>query len=216
MRASKRIKKTPKPAGSSDLPLDHGMQVQLLLENFILRNELLRIKTLLAQARSEAAKDPLTGLANRRSFEVLATRKVIRAQTGEVSFALLVIDANYFKQVNDTFGHPIGDALLVAMAEALQVRPDDLVARLGGDEFVILATNVTLEVVVKMAERLCESIARIQILEAPGIEPSISIGGIVGCPKGNLKSLITLADQQLYRAKEFRGTDIPAISIIAV
>ena len=94
----------------------------------------------LADAQARAATDPLTGLGNRRLVEDALGRAAAQAQRTGDGFAVAMIDVDRFKRVNDTFGHEAGDALLVAIADALSgaTREYDVVGRHGGDEFIVL------------------------------------------------------------------------------
>jgi diguanylate cyclase (GGDEF)-like protein len=154
-----------------------------------------------------SSRDPLTGLANRRSFQVALTREIDRvARAGEPAL-LLVADIDHFKQVNDTHGHAAGDAALKAVAEVLQdsVRPMDSVARVGGEEFAIILPNCPPAFGETVAERIRRRVQARSIPTGPkqDIHVTISIGGAYA-PQW-VRSTPTLwierADLQLYRAK---------------
>ena len=131
--------------------------------------------------------------------------------------AMFFIDANNFKEVNDTFGHAVGDALLVAIARTLKrsKRPTDLVCRKGGDEFVLFFDQVHEDGARIVAERIRKAVAAIRLKRAPDLRASVSIGVVVGVPPADLnwKYLIALADAAMYEAKALRGTDQPTICI---
>src|SRR5574340_305966 len=128
-----------------------------------------------------SSRDALTGLANRRSFELALAREVDRvARVGE-SALLLVVDIDHFKRVNDTFGHPAGDLAIRAVAAELTrtVRPMDMVARIGGEEFAILLPNCPVAFGPQVAERIRERIARSLVTTPEGrrIAFTVSLGG---------------------------------------
>ena len=154
-----------------------------------------------------SSRDALTGLSNRRAFELALAREVDRvARSGEPAL-LLTLDIDHFKNVNDTWGHAAGDQVLRAVATALldSVRPMDLVARVGGEEFAIVLPNCATAFGEAVAERVRRRIERIPVTIGPSqqISVSVSIGGAFA-PQW-VRSTPALwqerADQQLYRAK---------------
>jgi diguanylate cyclase len=154
-----------------------------------------------------SSRDALTGLANRRAFDMALAREIDRvARSGEPAL-LLTLDVDHFKKVNDTWGHAAGDVVLKAVAAALidSVRPMDLVARIGGEEFAIILPNCASAFGETVAERIRRRVERMPVLVQPGqqIEVTISIGGAFA-PQW-VRSTPTLwierADQQLYRSK---------------
>jgi diguanylate cyclase (GGDEF)-like protein/PAS domain S-box-containing protein len=156
--------------------------------------------------RAEAKHDSLTGLPNRAFFlELLAQALRELAQHGG-QFAVLFIDLDRFKQVNDTHGHAVGDELLVATAERIahSLRPGDRVARLGGDEFAVLMTKLPdLEAAAIVVDRLQGAVA--QPFKVAGTEAMIgaSVGLVlVDDPVGDPASILQDADMAMYRAKE--------------
>jgi diguanylate cyclase len=160
-----------------------------------------------------SSKDPLTGLANRRTFELSLARELDRvARNGEPAL-LLTLDIDHFKRVNDTYGHGAGDLAIQAVATALldSVRPMDLVARVGGEEFSIILPNCPNsfgETVAERIRRRVESTA-VQIGSAPGQLPgqtlkvTVSVGGAFAAQwvRSTPALWIERTDQQLYRAK---------------
>lgn len=154
-----------------------------------------------------SSKDALTGLSNRRSFEMALGREVDRvARAGEAAL-LLMLDIDHFKAVNDTHGHAVGDVVIRAVAAAVQqtVRPMDLVARIGGEEFAIILPNCSPHVGIAVAERVRERVSELFIEIAPGqqLGVTVSLGGAFAPQWVRSSSLLWMerADRQLYRAK---------------
>jgi diguanylate cyclase len=154
-----------------------------------------------------SSRDPLTGLANRRSFELALAREVDRVARSGESALLLIVDIDHFKRVNDSHGHATGDQVIRAVAQSLAdtVRPMDLVARIGGEEFAILLPNCPPAFGPQVAARLRQRVARaaVRLADAQWLAVTVSIGGAFA-PQW-VRSTPTLwlerADQQLYRAK---------------
>ena len=160
--------------------------------------------------RSEMAElagaDDLTGIANRRRFMQWGEQECLRSIRTERSFALMLIDIDRFKAINDSSGHVAGDAYLKLFAELATrcVRVQDLVARLGGDEFCVLLPETTAEDTLLIAGRLVEA-CRCERLTHKGatIGTTISVGVAAWTPATgrDLAGLVALADQALYRTK---------------
>jgi diguanylate cyclase (GGDEF)-like protein len=165
-----------------------------------------RVRDRLVEALQEQATvDPLTGLVNRRSFdEALETTLTRPVGTGT---ALVLIDVDSFKTINDSYGHPVGDAVLVHLSQVLreQIRADDaLVSRLGGDELAVLLRNCTPAVAERRAEDLLLAVRSTPLPLADGTLLSLSISlGVAHVPEreGDLTSLYHEADVALYDAK---------------
>ena len=154
-----------------------------------------------------SSHDALTGLANRREFELAIAREIDRvARTGEAAL-LLMIDIDRFKPINDTHGHAIGDLAIVSVARVLHasIRPMDTVARLGGEEFAIILPNCPLDFGLAAAERVRTKIAghRIAIGQAEPLMLTVSVGGAFAPiePRPQAQQWLERADRQLYRAK---------------
>ena len=171
-----------------------------------------------------SSRDPLTGLANRRQFELTLASEVDRvARAGEPALVLM-IDIDHFKKVNDAHGHPAGDGVLKAVAHALHdcIRPMDTVARFGGEEFAMILPNCAPSFGHAVAERIRKRVQALKIAIAPGIDVSVtvSIGGAFAPQWVRSSALLWVerADQQLYRAKsEGRNRaclEQPAVSLV--
>ncbi len=164
-----------------------------------------------------ALHDPLTDLPNRELLQQRLDMLRDRADVARSSVALLYIDLDNFKQINDSLGHAIGDALLRSMAERLGacVRRSDTVARVGGDEFVIVLTEVeSREAVAARAGKLLAAIAEPFQLDGHAVSVTGSIGSVTGEPgRGRLERLLNEADQAMYRAKSKGGNRIEDASL---
>ncbi|UUY06559.1 diguanylate cyclase [Pseudomonas sp. J452] len=156
-----------------------------------------------------AYRDPLTGLGNRKAFAEQLKNALEQAQRQQGQLALLYLDLDRFKEVNDRFGHDTGDALLQKIAERLRnaMRQPDRVYRLGGDEFTLLLQDATCEMALKLAERLIAALSTPLQLGAQHIDfvtPSIGIALYpehAQDPEGLIKS----ADSAMYQAKRERN-----------
>ncbi len=152
-----------------------------------------------------ARHDALTGLANRQVFMKAVLQAIARADRAEKSFAVLYLDLDHFKDVNDTLGHPAGDALLCEVAGRIQqnIRETDLAARFGGDEFAVLTTSINEPAdAANVADKIVEAVGRPIFIEGSDIRCDVSIGISVyeGGPV-EPESMLSQADVALYQAK---------------
>ena len=164
-------------------------------------------KEMEAQLQKLASIDPLTGLFNRRVFlERLELERAKVARLRRYSTVLLMLDLDYFKRVNDTFGHATGDAVLKAFAEIASnnSRAIDVPARLGGEEFAILLAGASKRDALTMAERLRQQVAAIVIdHEAGPVKITVSIGAaVLLADDTNGEAVLHRADAALYEAKD--------------
>jgi diguanylate cyclase (GGDEF)-like protein len=162
-----------------------------------------------ANMQQLAFHDPLTGLPNRRLFLNLLDQAINYATKNQQSFALMFIDLDRFKSVNDTLGHACGDKLLVAVAERLgqSVRRSDVVSRLSGDEFAILITCMDqVDQLEALAHKLIAAINQPFMIEAQSIEVRISVGISLFPADGvSAEDLLGQADGAMYQAKKTGG-----------
>jgi diguanylate cyclase (GGDEF)-like protein len=156
-----------------------------------------------------ADTDKLTRLANRRRFDEVLEQEFKRAQRNQAPVSLIMIDLDYFKQFNDTYGHPAGDACLRSTAEVLAtliVRAGDLAARYGGEEFVVLLPNTHRTGALAVAEKIRQAVAALQLphRQSPAGVVTASLGVATLADEGDYTTagdLIERADRHLYAAK---------------
>ena len=156
--------------------------------------------------RTAAMVDPLTGIANRRSFLQDASMLAKRHLANPRPTAVLLIDLDHFKSINDRFGHAVGDRVLEVFAEAARksMRGSDLIGRLGGEEFAAVLSDTSREKAVAVAERIRETFAQMaEEVDGHPVCATVSIG-LVHCRSEQLDmpELLAQADQALYYAKE--------------
>ena len=157
-----------------------------------------------------ATSDPLTHVLNRRGFERDATRRLSNSPDDAIG-ALLFIDLNDFKRINDKYGHDVGDQILMIAAERLSssLRPSDIIGRPGGDEFVALIPDVTAKIVEKLARRLALRLEEPYPVGLLKLNCAASIGLAMYPEHANtLTGLLREADRAMYRAKA-RSRDGP-------
>ncbi len=169
-------------------------------QNYLRRYELER---LLEQASNT---DPLTGISNRRHFMPALQREIRRARRQHLALAVLMIDIDHFKRINDGHGHACGDRVIREMAQICRQgsRDIDLVARFGGEEFALLLPGTPLSQALAMAERLRQLAEQAQILQEQGaaLRFTVSIGAaVLGPGDGDGETLLARADNALYEAK---------------
>ncbi len=166
---------------------------------------------LVERLERQAAEDPLTGLANQRAFHRECEREFSRIARTVGELSLVMLDLDHFKDINDVHGHPYGDQVLIAVADALRasVRVHDTVARLGGEEFAILLPDADTEAAYMFAERARQAIARIPVERTP---LACSAGAATALSAAvSPRELLERADSALYEAKRL-GRDRTAVS----
>lgn len=162
-----------------------------------------RVATLerqLVSTRQEASLDPLTQIANRRTFDRMAQQWLVQ---DKLQFVLGLIDLDNFKRINDTSGHAAGDKVLLAVAQALRasLRTSDLVARFGGDEFAVLIAGVTLRQAESRLNAVAAQLAASRAVPGAGLGVTLSCGIAEVSAGDTIESLMRRADQALYDAK---------------
>ncbi len=156
------------------------------------------------QALREAIHDDLTGLHNRRYFNERLMDEVERAKRYSNDLSLLLCDIDFFKNVNDTFGHPVGDKVLIWIGKTFRdrLRKTDIVARYGGEEFMIILLNTEKDKASEIAEDLRRTVAESPLPGNERVKVSISIGiSTFGAEASSFNGLISSADKALYCAK---------------
>jgi diguanylate cyclase (GGDEF)-like protein len=185
-------------AGASDY-FQLPTELQLLVAR---SHQLVSHKLELERLRAEADRDYLTGLANRRRFRKALGQEIERWRRYQIPCALLLLDIDHMKKVNDTYGHPAGDRVIRFVASTLAElsRDNDTAARLGGEEFALLLAGVGSEKAVAAAERVRLAVAE-QMLEEVG-RVTVSIG-VAACPSNarTEREIFAAGDAALYRAK---------------
>lgn len=155
-----------------------------------------------AELHKLATTDTLTGIANRRRFNLALDAELLRSDRHAIPLALILMDIDHFKRINDTFGHPTGDSVLVEFARAVEIniRASDLFARWGGEEFIIMAPHVDGENVLAMAEKLRQSVEATTFTAAGQV--TCSIGASLYLPGESEQELLARVDAALYQAKQ--------------
>lgn len=171
-----------------------------------LRSQLNEIEQLQDELRQQALHDPLTGLFNRRHLTEALDRELSRAQREEKPTSIVIMDIDHFKNINDTYGHLVGDKFLIAIANLLkkQVRESDIACRYGGEEFLLILPGITAQDAFKRAEELRKMFGDICILH-DNKELSVTISmGVASSPihATGTDELLTKADKALYVSKE--------------
>jgi diguanylate cyclase len=174
--------------------------------NEVLEQRLAEIEVLQERLKEQALRDPMTGLFNRRYLDTAVPAELARCEREQAPLALLMIDLDHFKRVNDTYGHQGGDAVLKALAALLlaNVRASDVACRYGGEEFLLLLPATHCDAAIERAEQWRAAFAATTVdYEGTPIQATLSIG--IACYPQDGKSIEDLtrcADQALYQAKE--------------
>lgn len=167
---------------------------------------LLQRSLLHAQLQAAARTDPKTGLLNAAAWQREADTEIVRARRTGETLALLIVDIDHFKRVNDTYGHLVGDQVLIGVAATIrsQLRDYDVVGRFGGEEFVVLLPRADVTEARRVAERLRSRIGRMAVpADENMVTVTISAGvAIMSMHGDDLIELLAAADLALYRAKE--------------
>ncbi len=188
---------------------DHRIDVQVPPELHRVAEEfnhmILRIRDSEAALADLARRDRLTGLLNRRAYDEAIADAFARRQRLNEDVAILLLDIDHFKRINDTHGHAAGDEVLRAIAATVtaQVRQIDNVCRIGGEEFVVILHDANRSVAATMAERVRAAVERDAIpVDGAAIAVTVSIGVAIASDDGNAAALLARADAALYEAKQ--------------
>jgi diguanylate cyclase (GGDEF)-like protein len=162
-----------------------------------------QLQVALQKVELDASTDALTGQGNRRALdEILKQQAELYSSSGN-AFSILMLDIDFFKNVNDEFGHMVGDDVLRAFAQRVRafLRPEDVCARFGGEEFVVVLPRTTLDAALEVAERLRQGVAQSPLLQTPRVQTTVSIGVATLGPGQTVGDLLVTADAAVYVAK---------------
>lgn len=189
-----------------------GVVAEILMANRQLQDELTQAQTQLAEQTVEieshlttSLTDSLTNLPNRRALDEQLARRLEDYRKQGTPFSLLMVDADHFKQINDTFGHPVGDEVLKEMGAALKdsLRRHDFVARFGGEEFAIILPYTSLDEAQRAAAKAAEGVGRLTGHFTHLDRDITASGGLASIAPGEeVATLIRRADEALYAAKQ--------------
>lgn len=188
-----------------DMTKEKESEAELVTVNEAMKEQLEKVELLQEKLREEAIRDHLTGLYNRRYLHETLSYVLPHAVRERSNIAFVLFDIDYFKKLNDTYGHDIGDEILRAFSTTLQdnIRIGDILFRFGGEEFLLLMIGATREVITRRADEIRLIVAERSIVAAENsIRVTIS-AGIATFPEdgSNLNALLKAADRRLYIAK---------------
>ncbi len=174
----------------------------------IIFSDISRIRHLMDQLEEQAALDGLTGVYNRRHFTELAVREIYRFHRFGGALSMIMLDLDHFKNINDSFGHSAGDAVLKAASKTLEetIRKTDIIGRFGGEEFIILLPETGPDSAAELAEKLRDRLERLAVSfqdRTFNVTASFGVTGVVSPDKTSLEELFECADRALYEAKTF-------------
>ncbi len=154
----------------------------------------------------QATRDPLTNCYNRRQFEELAKKEIYKTSRNGSPFTIVMIDADHFKNVNDTYGHATGDVVLKELAECCRktLRESDIIVRYGGEEFVLMLPETPVDLAYPVCDRLRENIAALEVIGVNNevVKFTVSMGLAESSVADGLDEIIEIADAALYIAKQ--------------
>jgi diguanylate cyclase (GGDEF)-like protein len=178
------------------LAVTAAKQISLSIANLQLRDRL----------RRQAVRDPLTGMYNRRYLDDTLERELLRAKRKNTTISIIMVDIDWFKSINDSFGHEAGDTVLTVVAKSLKdgVRGEDVVCRYGGEEFILVLPEASASSALERAEHLRERIAQLEIEhEGTALRKITASFGVASFPDHGqaIEGVIKAADAAMYRAK---------------
>jgi len=184
---------------------DENKEIVGAVEVFSENNETKTLRSQMDVLRKELLTDALTGVGNRRYAETSIQHFDLRSEETNAPFAVLFVDIDDFKFVNDTYGHPVGDIVLSRIARTLKqsLRTQGVICRWGGDEFVIFTPSLTSKKLHNMAERIRTLLERTVVRQYGNIvQVTASFGGAISRPHEYCHDVILRADRQLYLSKQ--------------
>lgn len=188
-----------------DIDASKRYERELEQANSKLQSQLQEIRALQAKLTELAVRDTLTGLHNRRYVEETLPRELARAKREGYPLALILVDLDHFKRINDTYGHPTGDAVLKAVGRVLRqgARESDIVCRFGGEEFLVVLPNMAIPQALERSQSWQTSLAASPVQHGAFAVMTTMSAGIAAYPdnSADIDSLLRLADDALYRAK---------------
>jgi diguanylate cyclase (GGDEF)-like protein len=162
-----------------------------------------QLRTALQKVEIDAATDALTGHWNRRALDDVLKQQVERRASSGKPFSIVMLDIDFFKNINDEFGHMVGDDVLRAFAQRLRefLRSADICARYGGEEFVVVLPETSLATAMEVGERIRKGIAQTPLLNKPRVQATVSIGVATMEREQTINELFAAADAAVYLAK---------------
>ncbi len=162
-----------------------------------------QLRTALQKVELDAATDALTGQWNRRALDDVLKQQVQRRAVSGRTFSILMLDIDFFKKINDEFGHLVGDDVLRAFAQRLRefLRSDDVCARFGGEEFVVVLPDTSQATAMEIGERIRMGVAQAPLLTKPKVPATVSIGVATMEQGQSITELFAAADAAVYLAK---------------
>ncbi|HEX9171816.1 MAG TPA: GGDEF domain-containing protein [Telluria sp.] len=189
--------------------------IRLQLANALLARQL---RVALNKVELDAATDALTGQGNRRALDEFLKQQAELYLSSGRPFSILMLDIDFFKSVNDEFGHLVGDDVLRAFAQRVReyLRPEDVCARFGGEKFVVVLPKTALEAALEVAERLRHGVAHAPLIETPRVQVTVSIGVATLTAGQTVGDLLVAADAAVYVAKNAGRDQVHPESISAI
>ena len=190
---------------SSDITEQKKLEVELAQSNAKLEEKIQEITHLQATLWEQATRDPLTQLYNRRYFNEYARKEVSKIKRNHEPMALLMVDADHFKKINDNLGHDKGDQALIHLADILvnNCRNSDIVCRFGGEEFLVMMPGAALKCATQRAEIIRQTYQDTSAQVLAGTQSTLSVGiALWANNMTSLEDLTKAADEALYAAKK--------------